>query len=333
MAKIIAPLIFGLMGLIAVACSSEEPESRTKNLAPSIQIVNYSRHSTDDIENWVAFAESKMQSRGSRIFVLIYPVGAQIEPEKRIRSDYADQVFREHEVLLSGDQIESILGEIETWFRGDHCSTDNRKSLGLSDYRTWLEKGADASTMHGLCETTRVVMMAITQQMRDHETIEDFYYFLSHELYHAFQQDLEDEGECRHKRNQAGRNSNSVWMYEGAAHYFGTWLVAEEYGKTNYRSEILESAKLAFERQGNSQRLGWDTEPDKLGAAALSLMIEHDMVTEESILDGSLFHECARELEFDHNSLEIQHIKNSWHLIKNDGEVFHFKKEAYRDRR
>lgn len=57
-------------------------------------------------------------------------------------------------------------------------------------------------------------------------------------------------------------------------------------------------------------------------------MVKHGMITEESILDGSLFHNCARELEFDHNSPEIQHIKNSWYLIEQNDGVFQFKEEA-----
>ena len=48
-----------------------------------------------------------------------------------------------------------------------------------------------------------------------------------------------------------------------------------------------------------------------------------------TMLDGSLFHKCARELEFDHSSPEIQHIKNSWHLIENSRGVFQFEEEAF----
>ena len=118
-------------------------------------------------------------------------------------------------------------------------------------------------------------------------------------------------------------------MYEGAAHYFATWLVAEEYGKPNYRSQILEDAKQSFEHNRNDKSLGEDTpSPDRTGAAALSLMIEHGMITEESILNGSLFHKCARELEFDHTSEEIQRVKNSWYLIENNNGTFRFKEEA-----
>ena len=302
--------------------------SLTPTLVPNIEIVNYSGFSKQAIEEWVALAESKMKNRKSRIFAFIYPVGKLKTPEKRIRSDYADRVFQEHDVLLSKDEIESILGEIERWFEGDPCLDSKDKRQYLSDYRIWLEQGANTGTMHAACERTRIVAMAVTEYMRDYETIEDFQIFLFHEFYHAFQQDLEMEGECSRKRDEAGENENSVWMSEGGAHYFATALAAEFHGETNYRSQILEIASLAFERAGDSERLGHDTEPDKWGAAALSLMVEHNMITEESILNGSLFHECARELEFDHTSAEIQRVKNSWYLIEINNGIFQFKEEA-----
>ena len=348
-------LLLGFSILVGVACSDSQPlpdidanvktrvqeqrdineastpvtsqHSSTTTHAPGIELVNYSSYPTEDIKEWIALAESKMKSRKSRIFVFIYPVGKLQEPEIRIRSDYADRVFREHEVLLSEDEIETILGEIEMWLQGDSCIHEKSEAIALSDYRTWLEKGADASTMHGLCETTRVVIMAITETMRDHEPLENFQNFLAHELYHAFQQDLEDEGECRRKQN-ASENRNSVWMSEGGAHYFATWLVAEIHGKTDYLGQILDIAYHSFEREGE---LIYDYEPDKWGAAALSLMVKHGMLTEESILNGSFFHNCARELEFDHSSPEIQHIKNSWYLIEQNNGIFQFKEEALDD--
>jgi len=313
--------------LLSTACGGDTEPTPTPKPTTNMRIINYSHYPTSDIEKWVDLAESKMKSRESRIFAFIYPVGKLKEPEKRIRSDYADRVFREHHVLLSKDKIEFILNEIDLWFEGDLCLTSRRKKQALSDYKIWLEKGADASTQHSVCERTRVVMMAVPERMRDHEPLENFQTFLVHEFYHAFQQDLEMEGECLSKREKAGENSNSVWMYEGGAHYFATWVVAEIYGETNYRSEILRIASDRYSSEGNSIILN---EPDKWGAAALSLMIEQGMVNEESILDGSLFHNCARELEFDYNSPDIKHIKNTWHLIERNGDIYQFKSEALR---
>ena len=338
MIRYIALLIVTL--LLTVSCSNGSDtdtvqvatSTPTFILVPNIEIVNYSRFQTEEIEKLVAVAESKMKSRESRVFAFIYPVGKMKTPETRIRSDYADRVFSQYDVLLSKAEIEYILGEIERWFEGDPClNRDDKGNLAriyLSDYRTWLEQGGNTGTMHSPCERTRIVAMAITEYMREHETTEDFQNFLFHEFYHAFQQDVEMEGECRRKRDEAGENSNTVWMYEGGAHYFGTALAAELHGKTNYRSQILEIASLAFKRKGDSERMSHDTEPDKWGAAALSLMIELNMITEESILNGSLFHECARELEFDHTSAEIQQVKNSWYLIETNSGIFQFKEEA-----
>jgi hypothetical protein len=295
---------------------------------PSVKLINYSSYQTEDIEEWIALAESKMNNRKARIFVAIYPLGEMNKPEKRIiETDYASGVFREHKVLLSADEIETILGKVESWLDGDSCVHPIRELRAISDYRIFLERGADVGSQQALCKTTRTVMMSIRPLMRDYEPIEDFHYFLVHEMYHAFQQDLDDRGECLEKQN-ASRNRNSVWMYEGGAHYFAKWLVAEVYGTSNYRSQILKEAKETFERSGQSPDSLYTEGPDKTGAAALSLMIEHDMITEESILDGSLFHNCARELEFDHSSPEMQHIKNSWYLIEQKNGITQFKQEA-----
>ncbi len=306
------------------------PSTPTSTAVPGYELINYSSYQSKDIQKWVELAESNMKSRKSKIFLVIYPVGKMKTPEKRIiDTDYASGVYREHEVLLSQDKIETILSEIELWLKGDTCVPEERKVLALSDYRTWLQRGANTSFQQGLCETTRVVMMAIHPQIRDHEGIEYFHYFLLHELYHAFSQDLENGGECRRKRNEAGLDSNSVWMYEGGAHYFATWLVAQEYNHPDYRSRILEDAIQSFRRDGNNNNLNEENpSPDRAGAAALSLMIEFGMVTEESILDGSLFHNCDRELKFDYNSPEIQNIKTSWYLIEENDGGFQFKEEA-----
>ena len=48
-----------------------------------------------------------------------------------------------------------------------------------------------------------------------------------------------------------------------------------------------------------------------MGAAALNLMIKQNLITEDSILDGSLFHNCDRELVFNKNNSKMQKIKDS----------------------
>jgi hypothetical protein len=89
---------------------------------------------------------------------------------------------------------------------------------------------------------------------------------------------------------------------------------------------ILEMALESYDRNGPGLLDGGES--DKTGAAALRLMIEKGILDEESILDGSLFHDCARELVFDSSSPEIERIRESWYQIENQGGVYQFKSGA-----
>ena len=130
------------------------------------------------------------------------------------------------------------------------------------------------------------------------------------------------EGKCRDMRERDERNSNSQWLVEGAAHYFATWLVAEINNTSDHESQILELALKLFEREGE------DMGPDKWGAAALNLMVKQNLITEDSILDGSLFHNCDRELVFNKNNPNMQKIIDSWSLIERVGDTYKFNQEA-----
>ncbi|PZC50816.1 MAG: hypothetical protein DK304_000522 [Chloroflexi bacterium] len=59
-------------------------------------------------------------------------------------------------------------------------------------------------------------------------------------------------------------------------------------------------------------------------------MVAHGMITKQSILDESLFHECARELVFGNSNPNMQHIKDSWHLTENNEHNYKFKAQALR---
>ena len=292
--------------------------------SPTIETINYSSYATSDIREWVERAESKMKYRISSIFTFIYPVGK----EKVSGQTIERNPFNQHEVILSQNEIETILSSIEKWFLSRPCLAGERhrdfRDEHLDMYRQWLESGADASTMQAVCSDTRIIAMGITEHMRNDEPLEEFQNFLIHEYYHAFQQDLEEEGSCRRRSEQA--NSNTRWMVEGAAHYFSTSLVEEINGSNEAHSKILQIALEVYNE--DSHDLLNDHGPDTKGAAALRLMIEKGMLDEESIMDGSLFHDCARELVFDSNSPEIERIRESWYQIENQGGVYRFKPEA-----
>lgn len=57
-------------------------------------------------------------------------------------------------------------------------------------------------------------------------------------------------------------------------------------------------------------------ENDKVGSAALLLMVKRGLIKESEILDGSFFHACARELQFNKNSAEIKFIlRNQFNIV------------------
>jgi hypothetical protein len=304
--------------------SLPDPDVNTHPSA-KITILNYSSYSTDDINKWASFAESKMATRKSNILAWIYPVGKLILPEQEIRGD----PFMKHEVILTSSEIDVLMQSIETWLKADECmgSRNSRSHLKeeLDRFRMWFEEGGDTSTQVTLCAETRIIAMGVTERMREKEPLSIFQNFLIHEFYHSFQQDLYMEGQCRQKEQQ--ENSNSLWFIEGAAHYFSKKVTSEINGNDDALNQILESAWDLHKRERETRIDGGAR--DKSGAVGLQLLIEKELLIENSIMDGSLFHSCARELIYDKNSPELQHVRNSWYLINKNDEKFSLMREAY----
>jgi len=293
-------------------------------VTPLINFINYTNYDNDYIYESIKLADSKMADRRASVIAFIYPVG------KRTGKMSDNERFELHEVLMSTDEIDSMHQSIENWMKNDEC-LGRKKGLRnehLDLYRYWLESGVDASTMQALCKETRVVAMGITKNMREREPLEEFQAFLIHEFYHAFQQDLEDEGNCRRSRDQEDSNRN--WMVEGGAHYFSTMLVHEFNQIPNPHNTILMKAYDGY--YNSSEKLDlYDVGPDISGAAALYLMINLEMLDEKRIMDARLFHNCDSEFSFDKNSSEIKHIKNSWYKIDEVSDnKFSFDSQAFK---
>ena len=279
-------------------------------VTPLISVINYTNYDNDYISRSIELADSKMKDRRASILAFIYPVG---EPTLKLSSNGR---YMSHDVLMSWDEINSMHKSIENWMENNECLRNDKRNMDwhLDLYRDWLKNGMDASTMQAICgKETRIVAMGVTKMMREREPIEEFQDFLIHEFYHAFQQDLENEGECRRSRDQ--EDSNRVWMVEGAAHYFSTMMVHEFNNAPDPHNKLFEIVYKGMDRLDL-----YNDGPDKTGAVALYLMTKLGMLDEKSIMDGSLFHNCDTEFLFDKNSSEIKHIKNSWNKIKESGD-------------
>ena len=282
----------------------------------NIIIVNKSSFPTKILKEWSNIASSKMASRESNIFVFIYDVGEIIEPIQEFGPGAL------HQVLMSPNEINESYQMIEDWFKNTSCGYVDYELLNLT--KEGLEKGVDWSSQWAICTEERFVIMGLTDNMRNNPGGRDAFYadlqeFLQHELYHAFQHDLKTEGECRNKADK--RDSNSRWMIEGGARFFAKNLLDDN---KSFDSHILQEI---YERRMG--REAFEGESDKAGSAALLLMSKRGLINESEILDGSLFHDCARELKFDKNSDEIKFILKNWNNIIQVGNgEFKFSPEA-----
>ena len=279
----------------------DEPEEPQQS--PSVTLLNASSVEGDVLLSWVDLAEQQMDTRVSNVLMLVYDVGEPIEPPREIPESEANV----HERILDDGQIDSLMADFEAWLEADECmSTDaGYRAEESMIYRRYLEEGGDASHMRALCPQTRVVGIGLTDSLRNEEPASVTELLVLHELYHAFQQDLEQEGECRTAGD--AEDSTTRWLVEGGAHYFSTMLL-NDLDQEKARQVIYEQARQSLNESDGLREEG----PDRKGAAALLLMIDKGMTTHESVMDGSLFHECAREFRFGNTNPEISLVEQEW---------------------
>ena len=282
---------------------SNEAGPELPQILSTITLLNGSSLDDEILMGWAGLAEAQMQSRVSNVLMLVYDVGERIEPLQEI----PESESVEHEKLLSQEQIDSLMAEFEAWLDADECMSQNAEYRAdeIEVYRRYLERGGDASHMRALCPQTRVVGVGLTDSLRNLEPASETELFVLHELYHAFQQDLVEEGQCR----TAGEaeDSTTAWMNEGGAHYFSTMLLVNG-DQEKGRELIYEQARQAFSRNKSLR----ENEPDRKGAAALLLMMDNQMIEHESVMDGSLFHGCAREFQFGNSKPGMENIEEQW---------------------
>ena len=139
-------------------------------------------------------------------------------------------------------------------------------------------------------------------------------YVFYHEAYHSFQHDL----------TYNFRGPYDIWVIEAAAAYFGRHSVDMSNGASH---KMFVNGLLRF-ALWNANKLGTKLEDPGVaekGLGALRLMIEKGWLEESGVLNGSLFHDCARVKEFSDSDPKIQYLKDHWHEIENNNGDFRFK--------
>lgn len=290
-------------------------------LVSGVTFLNLSGILTTDLEQWAEVAENKMASQNARVLTVLYNIGGNLGPEDPDR--FAGFPFTPNEVLLTKRQIDDLMAGIEDWLRSDPCMgrIEQRNHLRneLRQYRVWLEEGADTSTQRALCEETRFVMMAFESG----GPIWDLQRFLVHELYHAFQQDL--EGDCNETIDRRGRGDHVPVVVEGAAEYFTFFTAGELYNDPDTVSTMLKEAKTATTLDQSDDVMG--SGMATRAAALVRLMIERGQLDHQSIIDGSFFHNCQRS-KLDGSNPEFRYAMDNWNQIEQEGTEWKFTASA-----
>ena len=144
-----------------------------------------------------------------------------------------------------------------------------------------------------------------------------------HELYHAFQQDL--EGDCNETIDRRGRGDHVPVVVEGAAEYFTFFTAGELYNDPDPVSTMLKEAKTATTLDQSDDVMG--SGMATLAAALVRLMIERGQLDHQSIIDGSFFHNCQRS-KLDGSNPEFLYAMDNWNQIKREGTEWKFTASA-----
>ena len=279
-----------------------------------LKFVNYTDIPAEFLQENANLASSKMASRNSDVIAIIYPLGRFISNEA---PSYGGTFLgAEFEVVLTNDQINELVEELQDFLEQAECRSSSDIKKFTSEVKQWLEIGGGSQLQATFCPDTRVVLYSIDEDRR--RDLYDIQRVFFHELYHAFQQDLGVDCET---------GNSSLWVSEGAADYFANYLLAEiEDRPETFAESILHPALMLSEETGKAFE---DPGIAEKGMIGLRLMVERGWLDESKIIDGSLFHNCARVNEFQHSDPRIQFIKNMWYSVEEKNrDQFVFTNEA-----
>ena len=114
------------------------------------------------------------------------------------------------------------------------------------------------------------------------------------------------------------------WFSEGTADYFSMYLQAQDGGSDDYVQQILERAHLDL-LGDPGMSLNANT---YVQTAAMVLMIERGLITEEKIIDGSYFHNCDWINDFDPSRPDIASVFEDYDKIEKSGGRYFYSNQA-----
>ena len=106
---------------------------------------------------------------------------------------------------------------------------------------------------------------------------------------------------------------------EGAAQYFAYFVTEMRFPDRPAVTTLLGNA-LQDHQRGD----GIDQGSSTAAAAALRLMVERGDFSHNAIMDGSLFHSCARSGEYGRDVASVQSARSDWFKIQAHADSYRF---------
>jgi len=302
--------------------SAPTPET-SNGYTPTIEINNYSSFSDDEIRQWTELASSKMNWWHANLTAFVWPIGKLLGEGNCCGHD-GDR-FNTFEVALTSEQVEELSTKFETFATNAPCINPGGVNFGgwqrldpdgVQRVLSWITGGGDAATAPDPCFDERGVLYAFPSE----STYSEGRHTYIHELYHALSSYLQSY--CtRGGEDDTDKYERLRWVGEGTAHYFAYYVAGEIEGLVEPFNRMFEIAYLGG-RDGESI----DTADN--AAAALRLMVERGDLTENEIIDGSIFETCDWPAQWQTSDPAVAFAKNNWMNIEIENGQWGFTSEA-----
>jgi hypothetical protein len=291
---------------------------------PSITGLSASEFTTAQIEAWTKVGVSNLAATPPDILGVIWSIGSEIGKTGDVGSP-----FSKYTQVRTSSELTEIANATDAWIDASGCDKDTYRAYEnielKSRLRVWIEGNYDAATAPTPCVDARIAIASGNSEQSS-DVIQKIY---MHELYHVLQPTLWDgcmpmgmkegyyqplDAPVLEAKHNAGR-----WFAEGTAEYFAFLKQAEIKGTANAIPLLFAAASSAANESKNINDSIATT-----GSAAVRLLVERGVITEEQILKGSLFETCDWIDTFGADVPEVIHAKANWHRIQNIGGTWGF---------
>jgi hypothetical protein len=285
--------------------------------ASSVEIYNLTSYTDQYLQSLVVLAESKMANLEADILAVFYPLGEFISPDQpptTLTTSFRGATFQK--VLANQDRA-AISSRLEEFLKPS-CPqlvswTASNAKVQADILTDWILAGGGGQSQEVYCPTRRIFFVSIQPDRYPLMENLDLERVIFHELYHGFQQDLV---------YGCPGNKESGWIIEAGAEYFAQHLISVVQGKPQkFGASVLIQGAATIERHGKELA---DPSIAEKGLVAFRYMVEKGWLDESRVLDGSFYHNCARNKDISDSDELLGLVKANWSniFLSEDGYKF-----------